>query len=57
MLIDKDLGEMPPADRPSERALWVAALLNPGLSVAKTGMVDSMYKLKGGSWPMNTYYW
>ncbi|EOD16437.1 hypothetical protein EMIHUDRAFT_256189 [Emiliania huxleyi CCMP1516] len=29
MLIDKDLGEMPPADRPSERALWVAALLNP----------------------------
>ena len=28
-LADKDLGEMPPADRPSERALWVAALLNP----------------------------
>ena len=78
----KDLGEMPPAGRPSERALWVAALLNPcgadrqawpvldirpavltattpmeRLSVAKTGMVDSMYKLKGGSWPMNTYYW
>ena len=77
-----DLGEMPGVDQPSERALWVAALINPcgadggawpvldirlavltastpleRLSVAKTGMVDSIYKLKGGFWPMNTYYW
>ena len=27
------------------------------LSVAKTGLIDSIYKLKGGNWPMNTYYW
>ena len=27
------------------------------LSVAKTGLVDSIYKLKGGMWPMDTYYW
>jgi len=77
-----DLGEMPGVDRPSKRALWVTALINPcnadrhswpvldvrsavltaktpleRLSVAKTGMVDSIYKLKGGNWPMNTYYW
>ena len=25
----RDLGPMPPADRPSDRALWVAALINP----------------------------
>jgi len=74
------LGDMPGIDRPSERALWVAALINPcgfgapdtlriraavltsqtplqRLAVAKTGLVDSLYKLKGGMWPMNTYYW
>lgn len=76
------LGEMPSIDRPSERALWIAALCNPcgadqrawpvmdirpavltastpleRLCVAKTGLVDSIYKLKGGSWPMKTYYW
>lgn len=27
------------------------------LAAAKTGLVDSIYKLKGGKWPMNTYYW
>jgi len=77
-----DLGELPGPDRPSERALWVAALINPSgadrqawpvldirsailraktpverLSVAKTGLIDSIYKLKGGKWPINTYYW
>ena len=78
-----ELGEMPGVDRPSERALYVAALLNPcggeqarrwpamevrgavlrastpleRLSVTKTALVDSIYKLKGGKWPMNTYYW
>lgn len=77
-----DLGPMPGLDRPSERALWAAALINPcgadryawpvldiraailtartpmeRLSAAKTGLIDSMYKLKGGNWPMNTYYW
>ena len=89
------LGALPGIDRPSERALWCAALLNPygcrydarsdgcdvdgcgslwpaleirdtvltaptavaRLSAAKTGLVDSIYKLKGGEWPMNTYYW
>ena len=77
-----DLGELPGIEQPSERALWVAALINPcgadrlawpvvdvrpsvltattpmeRLSVAKMGLVDSIYKLKGGKWPMNTYYW
>ena len=27
------------------------------LAIAKTGLVDSIYKLKGGQWPMNSYYW
>ena len=77
-----DLGELPGISRPSERALWVAALINPcnveeeawpGLDVrarvltaetpterlmlAKTGIVDSIYRLKGGKWPLNSYYW
>lgn len=77
-----NLGEMPGVERPSERALWVAALINPcgadkslwptidvrpgvltattpleRLGVAKTGLVDSLYKLKGGKWPRNSYYW
>lgn len=77
-----NLGEMPGVERPSERALWVAALINPcgadkslwptidvrpgvltattpleRLSVAKTGLIDSLYKLKGGNWPRNSYYW
>ena len=77
-----ELGELPAVDRPSERALWVGALINPAgvassqwpamdlrehlltattplerLSVAKTGLIDSIYKLKGGSWPLRTYYW
>lgn len=32
----KDLGEIPPADQPSERAFWVGALINPlpGMGVA-----------------------
>ena len=83
------LGEFPGVDRPSERALWCAALLNPygcrydfgegqaaawpameirstvlsapsaadRLAVAKTGLVDSIYKLKGGKWPMRSWYW
>lgn len=84
------LGPLPGIDTPSERALYVAALLNPygcrfdategdvdslwpaieirstmltaptamhRLTIAKTGLVDSIYKLKGGQWPMNTYYW
>ena len=76
------LGPMPGPASPSERALWVAALINPcgadrdawpvldvreavltattpleRLSVAKTGLVDSIYKLKGGHWPMKAYYW
>ena len=76
-----DLGELPSADCPSQRALWVVALINPfgrlcpdgtwpamdvrkailtaatpleRLSVAKTAMIDSLYKIKGGEWPMNT---
>ena len=75
-----DLGELPSAAQPSERALYVASLINPygsrewpvvdiraavltattpleRLSVAKTGIIDSIYKLKGGQWPMNSYYW
>lgn len=115
------LGEMPTADHPSERALWVAALMNPAdlaradtdlteggtggdakaeeaagdrkgdrasdravvadeetpsclaheirpavlgaesalerLSLAKTCIVDACYRLKGGKWPMDSYYW
>ena len=79
------LGDLPGVDRPSERALFCAALLNPfgcrdgdasrwpaleirsvvltapsaaqRLAAAKTGLVDSIYKLKGGKWPMNAYYW
>ena len=27
------------------------------LSAAKMGLVDSIYKLKGGKWPMATYFW
>ena len=32
----KDIGEIPPADQPSERAFWVGALINPlpGMGVA-----------------------
>lgn len=76
------LGEIPGVERPSERALWVAALINPcgadaaawpvldirpavlrattpleRLGAAKTGLIDSIYKLKGGKWPMGSYYW
>ena len=84
------LGELPGIDRPSDRALYCAALLNPfgcrlqaaggdeaatwpalevrgsvltaatvteRLTAVKTGLVDSIYKLKGGKWPMRSYYW
>lgn len=76
------LGPMPAAERPSERAIWVAALICPcgtdraswpvldirpevlaattpmeRLAAAKMGLVDSIYKLKGGNWPMSTYFW
>ena len=93
------LGALPGIDMPSERAFYIAALLNPygcrddaiadlenpcdseacvasvwpameirhtmltaptamhRLAIAKTGLVDSIYKLKGGEWPMNSYYW
>mgnify|MGYP004400043611 FL=1 len=27
------------------------------LAAAKMGLVDSIYKLKGGNWPMSTYFW
>ena len=75
------LDPMPAAERPSERAIWVAALICPcgadraswpvidirpevlaattpmeRLAAAKTGLVDSIYKLKGGNWPMSAYF-
>lgn len=76
------LGPFPEPNKPSERALWVAALITAGhagglpemkiqvgpsmltattplqrLSVAKTGLIDSIYRMKGGNWPLATFYW
>ena len=27
------------------------------VSAAKLGLIDSIYRLKGGDWPMASYYW
>lgn len=27
------------------------------LAVAKTGLVDAIYRMKGGKWPLDTFYW
>ena len=27
------------------------------LAVAKTGLVDAIYRMKGGNWPLDTFYW
>ena len=51
----------------ADRAAWPVLDIRPAvltaptplerLSAAKMGLVDSIYKLKGGKWPMATYFW
>jgi hypothetical protein len=81
-----ELGDLPPVECASERALWVVALLNPTfllpdrpggqalaqdvraniltattpidrIGIARAALIDTIYKLQGGQWPQNTYYY